>query len=151
MPALTSFHVAAGPQSNMRYSPPISTAYADPQRCGVGVGVPAPRMWTRAMELLATRSLFLEAHVLVRRRKVEQRVQADRRLLDPRPDPVQGGGLEDRGVHDALVHQPLELIQHRLALLAVALLRLLPEQVVDIGIPAVGVGAGADDEGFQAR
>src|SRR5262245_14653391 len=48
MPAFTSFRVAAGPQSNIRYSSPTFTAKADPQRSGVGVGVPAPRMNTWA-------------------------------------------------------------------------------------------------------
>ena len=41
-PALTSLCVAAGPQSTIICSSPISSANADPNRAGVGVGVPAP-------------------------------------------------------------------------------------------------------------
>jgi hypothetical protein len=53
-------------------------------------------------------------------------------------------------VHDPLVHRPLDLVEQRLALHAVALVRLLPEQVVDVRVPAVGVGSVADDERLQA-
>jgi hypothetical protein len=41
-------------------------------------------------------------------------------------------------------------MQERLALLAVALLRLLAEQVVDVRMPAGGEGRGADDEVLDA-
>ena len=44
-PDWTSLWVAAGPQSNMIFSPSTSATYAEPKRVGVGVGVPAPRMW----------------------------------------------------------------------------------------------------------
>jgi hypothetical protein len=36
------------------------------------------------------------------------------------PHAVQRGGLEDRDVHDPLRHQPLHLVQQRLAFAAVA-------------------------------
>src|SRR5215471_10313851 len=64
-------------------------------------------------------SLLSQAHLLVRRGEVEERVQADGRLLEPWADTVQGRRLEDRSVHDALVHQLLDLVQHCLASLAV--------------------------------
>src|SRR5712692_2120807 len=96
-------------------------------------------------------SLFLQAHVLIGRGEVELRVQADPGLLDPRADSVQGGGVEDRTEHDALVDEALDPVQERLTLLAVALLRLLLEQVVDLGIPSRGVRRAADDEGFEAH
>src|SRR5262245_57301260 len=83
-------------------------------------------------------SLPFQTHVLVRRGEVEERVQADRGLLEPRANAVQRGGLEDRAVHDSLVHQPLDLVQQGLALLLVALLRLSAEQVVDVRIAAIG-------------
>src|SRR5216684_8172179 len=63
-------------------------------------------------------SLLLQAHVLVGRSEVELRVQADGGLLDPRADSVQGGGVEDGAEHDAVVHQALDPMQHRLTLLA---------------------------------
>src|SRR5437667_4163633 len=91
-------------------------------------------------------SLLLQAHVFPGGREVELRAQADPGLLDARADPVQRGRLEDPPVHDALVHEPLDLVQERLTLLAVALRRLLPEQVVDVGISAGRIGRGADDE-----
>src|SRR5262245_13472463 len=83
---------------------------------------------------------FLQAHVLVWRGEIQERIQADRRFLDPRPDAVQRGRLEDRAVHHALVHQLLDLEEERLALLPIPLLRLLAEEVVDVGIPAIRVG-----------
>src|SRR6266571_6238024 len=95
-------------------------------------------------------SLLLQAHVFPGGREVELRAQADPGLLDAWPDPVQRGRLEDPPVHDALVHQPLDLMQQRLALSAVALLRLLPEQIVDVRIPAGRVGGGADDKVLDA-
>jgi peptide/nickel transport system substrate-binding protein len=64
---------------------------------------------------------------------------------------VQRGRLEDRPVHDALVDQALDLVELGLAALAVALARLLLEEIVDVGVPAVGVRRGADDEGLEAR
>src|SRR5215471_14670895 len=69
----------------------------------------------------AQASLLSQAHLLIRRGEVQELVQADGRLLEPWTDSVQGGGLEDRGVHDAVVHQLLDLIQQRLAPLAIAL------------------------------
>src|SRR5947208_12181386 len=91
---------------------------------------------------------LLEAHVLVGRREVELGAQADRGLLHSRTDTMEDGGLEDRAEHDTLVHEALDPVQEGLALLAVALLRLLPEEIVDVGIPARGVGRAADDEGL---
>jgi len=42
-PALTSLCVAAGPQSIINCWSPTSMAKDEPNRVGVGVGVPAPR------------------------------------------------------------------------------------------------------------
>jgi len=80
----------------------------------------------------------LQSHLFVGGREIEQRVQADRGLLDTRTDPVQRRRLEDRGVHDPLVHQPLDLVELCLALLPVALPCLLHEQIVDVRISTVG-------------
>jgi hypothetical protein len=77
---------------------------------------------------------LLQAHVLVGGGEIQQGIEADCGLFDSGPNPVQGRRLEDRRVHDAFVREPLNLMQQHLALLAVALLRLLAEQVVDLGI-----------------
>src|SRR5688572_27800610 len=97
-------------------------------------------------------SLWLpEAHVLVRRGEVEPRTEPDRGLLDARPDAVQRGRLEDAREHHALVHELLDLVERGLALLPVALLGLLPEEVVDVGMAARRVRCRADDERLDAR
>ena len=49
------------------------------------------------------------------------------------------------------MHPSLNLVQQRLALLAVALLRLLAEQLVDVGVAARGVRRAADHEGLEAN
>src|SRR5262245_11746675 len=56
------------------------------------------------------RSWLPEPHILVRRREVEQRVQSDGGLLDPWAHPMQGRRLEDRRVHDPVVHESLDLV-----------------------------------------
>src|SRR5262245_53400803 len=82
-------------------------------------------------------SLFSQAHLLVGRREVQKGGQPDCGLIEPRADPVKRGWLEDRSVHDALVHQLLDLAEQRLAPLPIALTRLLQEQIVDVRITAV--------------
>src|SRR6267142_3176519 len=96
-------------------------------------------------------SRLLEAHVLVGRGEVELGAQPDRRLLHPRTNTMEDGGLEDRAEHDTLLHEALDLMQQRLALLAVALSRLLLEEVVDVGIAPGGVRRAADHEGLEAH
>src|SRR5262249_38923254 len=93
----------------------------------------------------------LQTHVLIWSGKVEKRVQTDSWLFDPWSHPVQGGWFEDRCVHDALMHQPLDLMEQRLPTLAVALTRLLHEQVVEVRVSAIGIRGPADDEGLDPR
>ena len=62
-------------------------------------------------------------------------------LGDARPDPHQRPKVHNRRIHDPIDRQLLDLVKQRLALGMVALGRLLPEQLVDVGIPAIGVGA----------
>src|SRR5262245_14647070 len=112
--------------------------------------MPARKSRSWQVSLIAVSSRLLQANVLVGRGEIEQRVQADRRLLDAWSHAVQRGGLEDRRVHDPLVHQPLNLMKQCFAPLAVALLRLSAEQVVDVRISAIGVRGVADDEGLDA-
>src|SRR3989442_6334215 len=93
----------------------------------------------------------LEPDLLVRVRKRVAGDEAERRLLEARPVAAQEGGLEERCEHGALVHELLDAVQHRLALLRIELDRLLAEQPVDVRIAAVGPDASGDDEGFDAR
>ena len=83
----------------------------------------------------------LETHLLIGAGKVEQGVQAHSRFLHARAHAMQRCRLIDRRVHDPLMHQPLDLVQQRFALAPVALPRLLAEELIDIRIAAVGVGA----------
>src|SRR5262245_5687032 len=71
-----------------------------------------------------------QAHVFIRCCQVELRVKTDRSLLHARPNAVQRSRLEDRAVHDALVHELLDSVQQRLAFWALTLARLLLEQIV---------------------
>ena len=57
---------------------------------------------------------------------------------------MQRGRLSERGVHDPILHQPLELMQQRFALGAVVLQGLLLEQRIDVGMATIGIGARAD-------
>src|SRR5436309_9297143 len=99
----------------------------------------AAHPWDGGAAAKDSRLRLLQADVLVGPREVEKGIQPDRRLLDARADAVQARRLEDRRVHHALVHQALDLMQQRLALLAVALLRLLDEEVVEVRMAAIGV------------
>ena len=83
---------------------------------------------------------LFETHLLIGAGKVEQGVQAHSRLLHARAHAMQRCRLIDWRVHDPLMHQPLDLVQQRLALAPVALPRLLAEELIDIRIAAVGVG-----------
>src|SRR5207244_13170225 len=56
----------------------------------------------------------------------------------PRPDAARPDIFHDRRVADALVKELLDLVQHRLALLAVHLARLLLVERLDVGVGAVG-------------
>src|SRR5437667_320171 len=77
--------------------------------------------------------------------------EAEPRLGDARPHTDQERRLEERQVHRLLVHELLDLVQDRLALLSVQLAGLLAEEPVDIGIPAVREHALGDDERLDAR
>src|SRR5206468_6633247 len=85
--------------------------------------------------------LALELQLLVGRRPRIVGDEAKPGLRNPWAVRLQKGQLPDRQVHDLLVDQLLDAMQHRLALLRVELGRMLPEESVDIGIAAVGVRA----------
>src|SRR5882672_2547135 len=91
----------------------------------------------------------LQLHVLVRRREPVARHEPDPGFLHPRPHAVQEGEIPDRREHRALVDELLDAMKHGLALGAIQLHGLFPEQAVDVGVAAVGVGAAGDRDGFQ--
>ena len=64
---------------------------------------------------------------------------------------MQHGRLSNRGVHDPLLQQLLELMQQRFALGAVALQDLLLKQRIDVGMAAIGVDARAHPISVDAR
>jgi hypothetical protein len=103
------------------------------------------------IEVHALDSRPFQAHLLVGSRKVEQRVQAHCRFLHPWAHAVQCRWLEDRRLHDPLLHQPLDLVQQRLTVAPVALDRLLPEEVIDVGMATIGLGSRAEHKRLDTR
>src|SRR3989449_3746098 len=83
----------------------------------------------------------LEPNVLVRRRVRVVGDQGEGRLVNLRPYTPNESVFPDRSEHDAIVEDPLDLMEQRLALLAVELSRLLLEEVFDFGDDAVRVPA----------
>src|SRR5919201_4736770 len=76
-------------------------------------------------------ALYLQ--VLVRRGVREALDVIDGRLLHAGPDAPEERELVDRHVQHAVVHDLLDLVQQRLALLAVELARLPLEEILDLG------------------
>src|SRR6185437_4773243 len=101
---------------------------------------PAPRL----------RLLSLERQVLVGRGVGVAGDEAEPRLPHARAHPVEERQLPDRGVHRPLDHHLLDALQRRLAALGVGIGGLLLHEPVDVGIPAVGVHAGAGPELLEA-
>src|SRR5262245_4667469 len=96
----------------------------------------------RAME---SPLLVLDPHVLVgRERRIVNR--GDRVLGDARSHAHQGAEVHDRAEHGPVDRGLLDLEEQGLALLHVPLAGLLQEQVVQVGIAAVSVGALGIDE-----
>src|SRR4029077_409471 len=89
----------------------------------------------------ARMSVLSQAHVFERRRPRIRVDQHERGLRHPRADSAGPDVLEDRRDPHALVHDLLDLVQERLALLAIGLAGLPLVEVVDVGVAAVGVGA----------
>src|SRR5256712_2723646 len=83
----------------------------------------------------------LEPNVLVRRRVRVVGDQGEGRLVNLRPYTPNESVFPDRSEHDAIVEDPLDLMEQRLALLAIELSRLLLEEVFDFGEDPVRVPA----------
>src|SRR6059036_3087754 len=92
----------------------------------------------------------LEPQILVRRGVGVVGDERQARLLHAWPVAIEEGELPDRRDHRLLVHELLDPLERRLALLPVHLARLLAEEPVDVGIAAVDVGAGGGDERLEA-
>src|SRR5690348_13197502 len=101
--------------------------------------------------LFATRLLLLQPHFFQRRRPRIGIDQHQGGLGDARADAARPAVLPDRAQADAFVHEPLDLVQDRLALRAIGFARLLRVEFVDIGIATVGVGAGRGHDLGDAR
>src|SRR5262245_929253 len=109
---------------------------------------PSPDCW----DLLWALSLFgCQRNVLVWRRVGMAGDQAQAGLGDARPDAVDERQLPDRRIDVPLLHELLNLMQDRFALLGVELGRLLFEEGIDIGIVAVDIGATLHHERLQPR
>src|SRR5437870_5180774 len=92
----------------------------------------------------------LEPQVLVRRGVGVVGDERQARLLHAWPVAIDKGELPDRRDHRLLVHELLDPLERRLALLPVHLARLLAEEPVDVRIAAVDVGAASGDERLEA-
>src|SRR5712691_12987915 len=88
--------------------------------------------WLLVASLLTQADLFIGASV------EEMGNQSKARLRDTRANPIGPHQLIERGVHRPLVHEPLDLVQLRLALLVVSLCRLLLVQLIDVGVANPG-------------
>src|SRR5882724_5656725 len=53
----------------------------------------------------------LEAHLLIGSRKIEERDEADRRLVHTRSDAIQHRPFQERGMHHTLVHEGRQSMQ----------------------------------------
>ena len=76
--------------------------------------------------------------------------QVEPGLADSGADTIDERQLPDRRDHRFLVHQLLHLLEDRSPSLMVELCGLLGRQCVDIGVAAINVGPGFDDEGVKA-
>src|SRR5439155_529615 len=74
----------------------------------------------------------LQLQILVGRRVGKALDVVDARFLDPRPDAPEERELVDRHVQSLVVHDLLDLVQHRLALLPVQLARLPLVEILDL-------------------
>src|SRR2546425_7235370 len=91
-----------------------------------------------------------EFHVFVGRRERPASDETEARLRHPRTGRVDEAELPDWRVDGLLVHELLDVVEHRLAPLPVELAGLLSEEPVDVGIAAVDVGTTGGDEGLEA-
>src|SRR5262245_51995988 len=94
-------------------------------------------------------SLGAQLDVLVRGGEAVAGEESQARLLHARADTMEEAEIPDGREHRPFVHELLHPVQDRLALGPVQLRRLLPEQAIDVGVPAVGVGAARDRIGLQ--
>src|SRR5262245_50818826 len=84
--------------------------------------------------------LFLECDILQGREGMH-RNRVDRMFCDPRPDASQTPQVHNWGEHDTLNSELLDTVQQGLTCRMVPLARLLFEELIEIGIATVSIGA----------
>ena len=104
----------------------------------------------RPLPLLTNPLLLLEPDVLEGRAGV-QGDRVDRVFRDPRPHPYQAPQVHDRGEHDALDGELLNLVQQGFPFGAVALPPLLLEEFIELRIPPIRIGPLGVHERFHTR
>src|SRR5437762_11142814 len=117
---------------------------------GFGVGT-RRSMLSIAVIFIGVLSLPLQLDVFVGGRERVARNQAEAGFLDARPHTVQERELVDRREHRTLVHELLDALEDRLTLAAIQLARLLAEEAVEVGIPAVREHPARHDELAEPR
>src|SRR5207245_5514336 len=93
-----------------------------------------------------TKSTLLELDFLVRRAKEVPPDQPQRWLGHSRAVSAQDGDIPDRHEHRPFVYELLDLVQHRLSPLSIALGGLLLNEPLNVGIASVGVQASGSHE-----
>src|SRR5215468_1654542 len=101
--------------------------------------------------LLPLELLPLEPDVFVRRRVRVGGDQGEGRLLDPGAHASNEAILPDRDKYHLVAEDLLDLVQHLLALLAIDLLGLALEEILDLRQDAVGVAPLLRGESLDAR
>src|SRR5262249_56412453 len=125
-------------------------------RIGTSVGMAGrsladePRRPSCVPESPRTSLLVLERHVLIGGPD-RQWNKVDRVIGDPRSDPDQHSRAPDRREHHAIKRELLDAVEQGLPLRGVPLPRLLLEQVIYVGIAAVGVTPLGVDERLHSR
>src|SRR6266566_1829669 len=93
-----------------------------------------------------TKSTLLELDFLVRRAKEVPPDQPQRWFGHSRAVSAQDGDIPDRHEHRPFVYELLDLVQHRLSPLSIALGGLLLNEPLNVGIASVGVQASGSHE-----
>src|ERR1051325_911123 len=124
-----------------------------PGRSVAAAGVSSVFGMLHSMSIMRTMcgSLFLQLQVFERRRVEMARNQSEAGLRHARTDAIEERHLEEREVEHLVVHELLDLVERRFALLAVHHAALLVEQAVDVRMAAVREHALALHERLDAR
>src|SRR5215813_179286 len=128
-------HTQSSPQAS------ASSASSNASRNDAIWSIPLRDSSTKIPKCMPPPLTLLQSDFLERRRPWIRIDQHEARLLHARAHAARPDVLEDRAEAHALVEDLLDLVQHRLPLLAVGLARLLLVERVDVGITTIRVGA----------